>query len=266
MILENKHIWKGLIMHITSQTFLIICPLLFLAGMIDAIGGGGGLISIPAYLIAGLPPHMAIATNKLSSACGTTLATIRFARNGLIHLKLAIPAVIMAMIGSSIGAHLSMRVPEQIMTGLMVAILPISACLVLNKKLFHDQGSDEVILNRRTYLTAAISAFLIGGYDGFYGPGTGTFLIIAFTVFAKMGIKTANAQAKVINLTTNITSLFIFLLNGQVLLTVGLAAAACNMIGGHLGAGLVMKNGARIIKPSILLVLLLLALKVAGLF
>ena len=81
-----------------------------------------------------------------------------------------------------------------------------------------------------------------------------------------MGIKTANAQAKVINLTTNITSLFIFLLNGQVLLTVGLAAAACNMIGGHLGAGLVMKNGARIIKPSILLVLLLLALKVAGLF
>lgn len=196
-----------------------------------------------------LPPHMAIATNKLSSACGTTLATIRFARNGLIHLKLAIPAVIMAMIGSSIGAHLSMRVPEQIMTGLMVAILPISACLVLNKKLFHDQGSEEVILNRRTYLTAAISAFLIGGYDGFYGPGTGTFLIIAFTVFAKMGIKTANAQAKVINLTTNITSLLIFLLNGQVLLTVGLAAAACNMIGGHLGAGLVMKNGARIIKP-----------------
>lgn len=251
-------------MEITFKTFLIVCPLLFLAGLIDAIGGGGGLISLPAYLIAGLPPHAAIATNKMSSTCGTALATARFIRNKLVNFRLTLPAVAAAIIGSSIGAHISMAVSEDVMLYVFIVILPAAAFLVLNKKLFHDNGSDDVVLNRRTYMTAAVSAFVVGIYDGFYGPGTGTFLIIAFTVFAKMGIKSANAQAKVINLTTNITSLVIFLLNGQVILVVGLAAALCNMIGGYIGAGLVMKNGAKIVKPSILFVLLLLALKILG--
>jgi hypothetical protein len=253
-------------MKLSIQTFLIVCPLVFLAGLVDAIGGGGGLISLPAYLLAGLPPHMAIATNKMSSSVGTALATIRFACNRLINIKLAIPSVIAAIIGSSIGAHVSMMVPEQIMTYVLVIILPVSAFLVLNKKLFNDNGTDEIILDRRTYLTAVLAAFIIGIYDGFYGPGTGTFLIIAFTIFAKLSIKSANAQAKVINLTTNLTSLAVFLLNGQVLIPLGIAAAACNMIGGYIGAGLIMKNGSKIAKPSILLVLVLLALKVSGIF
>lgn len=253
-------------MEITYQTFLIVCPFLFLAGLIDAIGGGGGLISLPAYLIAGLPAHAAVATNKLSSACGTTLATLRFIKNGLVNLKLAIPSVIAAIIGSSIGANLSLLIKEEIMLYIMIAILPICAFLVLNKKLFHDGGENEITLDRRTYITATIAALIIGMYDGFYGPGAGTFLIIAFTVFAKISMKTANAQAKVINLTSNITSLIIFLINGEVLFSVGIVAAACNMLGGYIGAGLVMKNGAKIVKPSIIFVLILLALKVAGVY
>ncbi len=253
-------------MEITYHTFLFVCPFLFLAGLIDAIGGGGGLISLPAYLIAGLPPHAAIATNKLSSTCGTTTATLRFIKNGLVNLKLAVPSVIAAIIGSSFGANLSLLIKEEIMLYIMVAILPICAFLVLNKKLFHDGGENEITLDRRTYITATIAALIIGMYDGFYGPGTGTFLIIAFTVFAKISMKTANAQAKVINLTSNITSLIIFLINGEVLFSVGIVAAACNMLGGYIGAGLVMKNGAKIVKPSIIFVLLLLALKVAGVY
>ena len=253
-------------MEITYQTFLVVCPFLFLAGLIDAIGGGGGLISLPAYLIAGLPPHAAVATNKLSSTCGTTLATLRFIKNGLVNIKLAIPSVIAAIIGSSIGANLSLLIKEEIMLYIMVAILPICVFLVLNKKLFHDGGENEVTLNRRTYITATIAALIIGMYDGFYGPGTGTFLIIAFTIFAKISMKAANAQAKVINLTSNITSLIIFIMNGEVLFEVGIVAAACNMLGGYIGAGLVMKNGAKIVKPSIIFVLILLALKVAGVY
>lgn len=253
-------------MEITYHTFLFVCPFLFLAGLIDAIGGGGGLISLPAYLIAGLPPHAAIATNKLSSTCGTTTATLRFIKNGLVNPKLAVPSVIAAIIGSSFGANLSLLIKEEIMLYIMVAILPICAFLVLNKKLFHDGGENEITLDRRTYITATIAALVIGMYDGFYGPGTGTFLIIAFTVFAKISMKTANAQAKVINLTSNITSLIIFLINGEVLFSVGIVAAACNMLGGYIGAGLVMKNGAKIVKPSIIFVLILLALKVAGVY
>jgi uncharacterized membrane protein YfcA len=251
-------------MELTARTFLIVCPFVFFAGLIDAIGGGGGLISLPAYLLAGLPPHEAIATNKMSSACGTALATLRFIKNGLVNFKLAVPAVAAAIIGSSIGSHLSLIVDEKIILYGMVFILPVSAFVVLNKKLFNDNGSDEIILDKRTYMTAAISSLIIGCYDGFYGPGTGTFLIIVFAIFAKLSIKTANAQAKVINLTTNVTALAVFFLNGKVVITLGLAAAACNMVGGYIGAGLVMKNGSRLVKPSIIFVLCLLALKVFG--
>jgi len=253
-------------MELSLQTFLIVCPLVFLAGLIDAIGGGGGLISLPAYLIAGLPPHLAVGTNKISSPFGTALATYRFVRAGLVNLKLAIPAVIAAILGSSIGANISLLLPEKVMTYVLVIVLPVSAFLVMNKKIFNDNGNDHVTLDKRTYITAAVSAFVIGIYDGFYGPGTGTFLIIAFTIFAKLDLKMANAQAKVINLTTNVTALVVFLINGQVLIPLGLAAAACNMVGGYIGAGLAMKNGSKIVKPSILLVLFLLALKVIGIY
>lgn len=253
-------------MELTLITYLIVCPLLFLAGFIDAIGGGGGLISLPAYLLAGLPVHQAIATNKLSSSCGTTLATLRFIKNGFVNLKFAIPSVISAIIGSSIGARLSLLANDGLMGNLLFIILPIAAFIVLNKNLFKDNEDGALVLNTKTYLVAIIAALIIGMYDGFYGPETGTFLIIAFTVFGNMNVSTANAQAKVINLTTNITSLTIFLLNGQVLFSLGIAAAICNMIGGYLGVGLVMQKGSRIVKPTILLVLFLLFLKILGIF
>ena len=249
-------------MEITWITFLIVCPLVGLAGFVDAIGGGGGLISLPAYLLAGIPAHNAIATNKLSSACGTALATSRFIKNGLVNFILAVPAVISAIIGSYIGAHFSMRIEERVLSVMLLFLLPIVAFIVLNKKIFKDNGNEQVELDKKTVITTIISALVIGMYDGFYGPGTGTFLIIAFTVAANMGMKVANAQAKVINLTTNITSLTVFFLNGQVLIPLGIAAAICNMIGGYVGAGLVMKNSSKIIRPIVIIVLIILAINV----
>lgn len=251
-------------MTLTIHTFLIVCPLLFLAGLVDAIGGGGGLISLPAYLLSGVPIHNAIATNKLSSTCGTTLATLRFIWEGLVNWRLALPTIVFAVLGSSLGANLSMAAPEGIMEGILFVVLPVVAFVVLNPKIFHDNTQEVVVLDRRTWITAILSSFVIGMYDGFYGPGTGTFLIIAFTVFANLNIRTANAQAKVINLTTNITSLTIFLLNGQVVFLLGLAAAVCNMAGNYVGAGLAMRGGSRITRPVIILVLMLLFLKVLG--
>lgn len=250
-------------MTLTPQTFLIVCPMLFLAGLVDAIGGGGGLISLPAYLLAGLPIHNAIATNKLSSTCGTALTTVRFIRQGLVNWRIAIPTIFCAIGGSSLGANLSMVVPESVMQAVLFVVLPVVAVIVLSPKTFHDHGQ-VLQLDRKLWITAVLSAFLVGVYDGFYGPGTGTFLIIAFTVFAKMDIRTANAQTKVINLTTNITSLTIFLLNGQPVILLGLAAAACNMAGNYVGASLALTKGSKITRPVILLVLGLLFLKVLG--
>lgn len=251
-------------MTLTLQTFLIVCPMLFLAGLVDAIGGGGGLISLPAYLLAGVPIHQTIATNKLSSTCGTALATLRFIKEGLVNWRLAAPTIVFAMVGSSLGANLSMAAPEGVMEIVLFVALPVVAFIVLNPKIFHDNEAHELILNRKLYLTAMVSAFVVGVYDGFYGPGTGTFLIIAFTVFAKLDIRTSNAQAKVINLTTNITSLVIFLMNGQAIIALGLAAAACNMAGNYVGAGLALTKGSKITRPVIVLVLGLLFLKVLG--
>lgn len=253
-------------MTVTLQTFLIVCPLVFLAGFVDAIGGGGGLISLPAYLLAGVPIHQAIATNKLSSACGTALATGRFIKKGLVNWCLAIPTILLAMLGSSLGANASLAMEEGIMEQILIFVLPVSAFIVLNPRLFRDHEDAELKLDAKTWITALISSLVVGFYDGFYGPGTGTFLIIAFTVFAGLSLRSANAQAKVINLTTNITSLTIFLLNGQVIFLLGIAAAVCNMAGGYLGAGLAISKGSRITRPVIILVLVLLLMKVLGVF
>lgn len=251
-------------MTLTPQMFLIVCPLLFLAGFVDAIGGGGGLISLPAYLLAGLPIHQTIATNKLSSTCGTAMATVRFVKEGLVNWKLALPTILLAMLGSTLGANLSMAVEESVMEKILFVVLPVVAFIVLNPKIFHDNEQTELKLSPKVWITALLSAFVVGVYDGFYGPGTGTFLIIAFTVFAKLDLRSANAQAKVINLTTNITSLAIFLMNGQAVIALGLAAAACNMAGNYLGAGLALTKGSRITRPVIILVLGLLFLKILG--
>ena len=251
-------------MVLTFQTFLIVCPMLFLAGLVDAIGGGGGLISLPAYLLAGVPMHNTIATNKLSSTCGTALTTVRFIRQGLVNWKIALPAIVFAILGSSLGANLSMRMDETIMEKILFVVLPLVAFIVMNPKLFRDKEANELVLNRRLWVTVIASAFIIGVYDGLYGPGTGTFLIIAFTVFAKMDMRSANAQTKVINLTTNITSLVIFLINGQAFLLLGLAAAVCNMAGNYVGSSLALKQGSKITRPVIILVLALLFLKVLG--
>ena len=253
-------------MTLTIYTFLTVCPLLFLAGLVDAIGGGGGLISLPAYLLAGVPVHNAIATNKLSSACGTTLATLRFIREGLVNWKLALPTIAAAIAGSSLGANASMATEEGIMEKILFVILPVTAFVVLNPKFFHDNTEKKLEITPKILTAAILSSFVVGIYDGFYGPGTGTFLIVAFTVFARMSLRSANAQAKVINLTTNITSLTIFLLNGQVIFLLGIAAAVCNMAGNYVGANLALSKGSRITRPVIILVLGLLFLKILGIF
>ena len=247
-----------------ARTFLIVCPLVFLAGIVDAIGGGGGLISLPAYMAAGIPPHMAVATNKMSATFGTGLATFRFAKQKLIDWKLAAPSVVCAMAGAVAGSHLSMWADAKIMTYLLYIILPVAAFFVLNPKLFSGRETEAYEVSARTYIVSAAASLIIGVYDGFYGPGTGTFLIIAFVVFARLPGVRANGQTKAVNITTNVASLLVFLLNGQVMLPLGLAAAACNMAGGYIGAGLAISRGAKIIRPVTLIVLILLLIKISG--
>lgn len=249
-------------MRMSASSFLIVCPMLFLAGFVDSIAGGGGLISLPAYLLAGLPVHTAIGTNKFSSAFGTTLSTVRFIRQRLVIARFAIPSVFFGFSGSAIGAKLSLLVSETVLKSLLLVVLPIAAFCVLNRRIFRPNESDNIKYDFKTFFVVMLSAFLVGIYDGLYGPGTGTFLIIAFSVFAKFSIKRANAHTKVINLSTNIAALVVFLLNGQVLIPLGIAAAVSNMLGNYAGSGLVMTKGVKIVKPLIIFVLTLLLVKI----
>lgn len=241
-------------------TFLIVCPFVFLAGMVDAIGGGGGLISLPAYLIAGVPAHNAVATNKLSSAAGTIVSTIRYYKNGYADLKLGIPGIIAALIGAQIGAKGALIVEDRIFSILLMVLLPLIAIYMLFKKDLEPKEGE--ISRKKQYIIVVIASFLIGAYDGFYGPGTGTFLILIYTGMAKMDVLTAGGNTKLVNLTSNIASLVVFLLGGVVYIPLGLTAALFSIAGHYIGAGLAMKNGSKFVRSVILCVIGLLFLKI----
>lgn len=250
-------------METTLKSLLILCPLVFLGGFVDAIGGGGGLVTLPAYMLAGLPAHLAIATNKLSSTGGTLVTAIRFIKERLVSFPLAAPCVICAFFGSFFGARLSLLVDERHLKLIMLPALAVAAFFVLNKNMFGKEYPKEGAFSKKTVLIACAASFLVGGYDGFYGPGTGTFLIIALNVFAHLDLKSANAQTKIINLTTNFTSLIVFIANGQIVWKLGLAAMACGIAGNYIGSFLALRKGSKITRPVILAVLALLCIKMA---
>ncbi|MDD6088253.1 MAG: TSUP family transporter [Desulfovibrionaceae bacterium] len=241
-------------------SFLIVCPLTFLAGFIDAIAGGGGLISLPGYMIAGLPVHAAIATNKMSSSMGTAVAALQYARAGFIPWRTTAFCIPCAFLGSACGAWMSMLIPERLFTFLMLAIIPCTAIYVLkDKTLACDRPS---FTPTATMLISMIAAFCIGIYDGFYGPGTGTFLILLLTGLARISLYQANGLTKAINLSTNLSALAVFLWHNQVILPLGIAAGIFGIAGNWLGAKSFVKGGQSIIKVSIILVLIIFFFKI----
>lgn len=243
-------------MELTLLHFLIVCPLVGIAGFVDSIAGGGGLISLPAYLISGLPVHTCIATNKLSSSMGTAVATGKYALSGYIDWHLAVFCAAASLAGAALGANIALLIGDGTFRVLMLIILPLTALYVFKKKnLFSGEDRKELSF-LHTVILSSIIAFALGLYDGFYGPGTGTFLILLLTRFAHMELHRANGITKVINLSSNVSSLSVYLLNAQVLMPLGLCAGAFSILGNYLGSRCFTSKGAAIARPIILLVLL----------
>ncbi len=241
-------------------TFLIVCPLTFLGGFVDAVAGGGGLISLPAYMIAGLPVHNAIATNKLSSGMGTTVATYRLASLGYIPWRKAALCIVMAIIGSSTGAKLALMVDADLFKKLMLVIIPATAIYVMRNKNMDEPK--EPLADRQTVIRASLVALLIGVYDGFYGPGTGTFLILLLSGFAHISLKESNGIAKSINLTTNLSSLAVYLMNGKVIILLGLAGGLFGIVGNYIGVTFFKNKGAKAVRPLMIIVLVIFFIKI----
>ena len=247
-------------MGVSVLQLLILCPLVFLSGFVDSIAGGGGLISLPAYMIIGLPPHIARGTNKLSAFMGTATATTRYAIKGMIPWKESIVCILMALLGSFIGTKLGLLVDEDVFKIIMLVIIPITAIYVWFKKLEVKEKEPYDFL--KTMFISAIIAFVIGIYDGFYGPGTGTFLILLLTALAHLSMNSAQGMSKAINLATNLASLVVFLTSGKVLILLGLFAGVFSMIGNYVGTKMYFKNTTKIVKPIMIFVLIIFFVKV----
>lgn len=239
-------------LHIWS--YLIVCPLVFLAGFVDSIAGGGGLISLPAYLLAGVPVHNALATNKLSSTIGTAISTARLIKNKFANLRLAVPCVASALGGSVIGANIALHTSDRVLKMVMLFVLPVVAFYVLRKKDLEPDAAHQIARSTQ-YLIVTVSSFVIGIYDGFYGPGTGTFLLLIFTGLAKLDVRTASGTMKLVNLASNVAALTTFLFAGKIVWGLGAAAAVFSVAGHYMGSGMVMKSGTKVIQPVVIAVL-----------
>ena len=236
------------------------CLGVFCASFMDAIGGGGGIISVPSYLLAGVPVHFALGTNKLSSCIGTVASTVRYVKNGCVDWLLGIPSVLLALLGAHVGTRLQLMVDEKYLKFLLLLVLPVIAAILLKKKSLPEAKGALNEGLRRTIVWAA--SLVVGTYDGFYGPGTGTFLLLIFCYMAKMDVRTASGNVKLVNLSSNIGALATSLAAGKVLVPVGLLAAVFSVAGQYLGSGLALKNGSKIVRPVILVVLTLLTGKI----
>lgn len=247
-------------MELTFKTYLIVLPLVFLASLVDSIGGGGGLISLPAYTITGLPYGLASGCNKFSACFGALSATVRYFRSGRILWKPALWAAAAALPGAWFGTWVSNRLGNDFMHIFMVCAIPVVAALMLLKR---NDAAQSRPMTRLRLMLCALSGLCVGFYDGFFGPGTGTFLILLFTGLTGMDMVTASATAKPVNLASNLASLVTRLLSGQVILALALPATVFSVAGAWIGTKLALTKGARFIRYVMLGVLALLLVKLA---
>lgn len=227
----------------------------FFAGLVDAIAGGGGLITLPALFSAGLFDQTALGTNKGQSVWGSGAALIAFWRAGRVDRKLAVLAFPLGLLGAALGARLVMGIDKDALRPIVIGMLIGASVLLVVKKPTRDE--DEVQTPeraRRALVIACGLALVIGFYDGFFGPGTGTFLIVGFVALCGKSMTRATADAKVVNFASNLASLATFAYAGKVRWGVALPMAAGQLVGGLVGARLAIKGGSRLIRMVVLCV------------
>ena len=247
-------------MPLTPKMVIIAVVGVFLAAFVDGIAGGGGIISVPAYLIAGLPTHLALGTNKLSSVVGTAVSAGRFIRGGYIDWKLGIPSVALALYGAHLGTKLQLALDERYLKWMLLIVLPVVAFIVLKQKKLPEETLPMPWGRRAAIVWAA--SFICGAYDGFYGPGTGTFLVLIFCNLAKMDVRTAAGNVKLVNVSSNFGAVYTSFMAGKVFIALGLIAGVASIIGHFIGSGLAIRDGSKIVRPVVLVVLVALAVKV----
>lgn len=230
----------------------------FFAGFVDAIAGGGGLLTVPALLLAGLDPAQAIATNKVQGTFAAASATYTFGRKGLIHWASAWRFALVAFASGIVGALCVRYLPKAVLDVLIpILLIVIALFFALSPKVRNEDATA-----RMTALTFGMTApVAIGFYDGIFGPGAGSFYMLAFVALLGYGVVRATAHTKLLNLSSNLGSLLLYAATGAVVWPIGLVMAGASLLGAQIGSRLAMRHGARIIRPLLVVVSSLMALK-----
>ena len=220
----------------------------FLASFVDSIAGGGGLISVPAYFMIGFPPHFTLGTNKFSATCGSLMSTIRFAKSGKTDrdiLKVLLP---FSFLGAATGVYIVLLVDSAILKPVvLVMILSVGLYSFFAKSVGLEDNFKGT--TKKTLTLGAIFAFIMGFYDGFFGPGAGSFIIFGLIKLYGFDFVRASGNAKAMNFTSNITSLIMFAIGGKIYYLMGIPMAIFMVLGAHVGSKLAIKEGVKVIRP-----------------
>jgi uncharacterized protein len=245
-------------MELELATLGLLVLAAFVAGFVDAIAGGGGLLALPALLLAGLDPVAALATNKLQGTFGTASATYTFWKKGRLNPTKHMTEVVMVFIGAALGVLAIAYAPTQLLSAIMpVLLICIAVYFALSPKLTDASSKPR--------LAPAYFAFglapAIGFYDGIFGPGTGSFFMLTLVALFGCGIVDATGRTKLFNFTSNIAALTMFAFGGKIVWTIGLAMGAAQLVGAQFGARLAIRNGASIIRPLLVVVCIAMAIR-----
>lgn len=250
-------------MDITWVTVAVIAGAFFLAGIIDAVSGGGGLLTLPTFLLLGFPVHLIAGTNQCSCCAGSLISLGRFAKIGRIYWKTAAISAPVSLLGSILGARLNLWIPERYLQIMMMVLLPIAAAtLLLNRDFGLENRSDELTTGQQVAVALFIG-LIWGTYTGFYGAGSGTFILLSFALLNKLDLVTASGNTKVCSSVASLTAAITYALSGAVVWQVVLPAALLNILGNYIGAGLALHKGAKVIRPMFFAVLLMLLVRLA---
>ncbi len=241
---------------------LIVCPLIFLGSFVDSVAGGGGIITLPAYLLAGLPTHTALGTNKLVATFGSVTASAKYLLSGKVLLRVALLSALGSLVGGALGTRLALYIPENILQVIMMVVLPLIALFLTLKRDFGMEARPKVLSRPVEGSISLAIGFFIGCYDGLIGPGTGTFLMLCFSGFLGLDLLVSGGCAKVSNMASNIASAAVCLLNGKILYALVLPAAICSVAGSYFGSRFAINGGSKRIRQVMFLVLALLLVKI----
>jgi uncharacterized membrane protein YfcA len=240
--------------------FIFLCLAGFIAAAVDSIAGGGGLISLPAIMAVGVPPHLALGTNKFASTCASFTSTLTFAKSKKIYMPLIKYLIPCTLVGASLGVYTALRIdPAMLQMMILVLIFAVAIYTIVKK----DFGAEDKFkgLTKLNIFYGCLFAFGLGFYDGFFGPGTGSFLIFLFISVFGFDFTVSAGNGKILNFVSNITSLVLFALSGNIMYAAGIPMALFMILGARVGTKIAINNGAKVIKPIFVTIALALTAK-----